>query len=79
VIPAPRPLRTRVVLIAPYDGRVDLVGNPKLNAPGTLLEWSSVNRLTGQGRRIATAEAGLTALDGTSRSQVRVDEWGLGS
>jgi len=47
-----------------------------------------VNRLTGQGRRIAIALAGLTALgESTFQGQIsertlllrRVDEWGLGS
>ncbi|HEY8722417.1 MAG TPA: hypothetical protein VIL92_01005 [Gaiellaceae bacterium] len=47
-----------------------------------------MNRLTGQGRRIAIALAGLTALgESTFQGQIsertllprRVDEWGLGS
>jgi hypothetical protein len=58
------------------------------NAPRALVGWSSVNRLTGQGRRIAIALAGLTALgESTFQGQIsertllprRVDEWGLGS
>jgi hypothetical protein len=58
------------------------------NAPEALVGWSSVNRLTGQGRWIAIALAGLTALgERTSQGQIsertpvlrRVDEWGLGS
>jgi hypothetical protein len=58
------------------------------NAPEALVGWSSVNRLTGQGRWIAIALAGLTALgERTSQGQIsertsvlrRVDEWGLGT
>jgi hypothetical protein len=58
------------------------------SAPRALVEWSSVNRLTDQGRWIAIAPAGLTALgERTSQGQNtewtppsrRVDEWGLGS
>jgi hypothetical protein len=58
------------------------------DAPRALVGWSSVNRLTGQGRWIAIAPAGLTALgERTSQGQNtewtplprRVDEWGLGS
>jgi len=58
------------------------------NAPSALVGWCSVNRLTGQGRWIAIALAGLTALgESTFQGQIsertlllrRVDEWGLGS
>ena len=58
------------------------------STPETLVGWCSVNRLTGQGRRIAIALAGLTALgERTVQSQIsewtpllrRVDEWGLGT
>jgi hypothetical protein len=58
------------------------------DAPRALVGWCSVNRLTGQGRRIAIALAGPTALgESTFQDQIsertllprRVVEWGLGS
>ena len=76
------------VLIAPYDRQMTMLGNSGSNAPRALVGWSSVNRLTGQGRRIAIALAGLTALgESTFQGQIsertllpcRVVEWGLGS
>jgi hypothetical protein len=72
------------VLIAAYDRRVTISGN----TPRPLVEWSSVNRLTGPGRRNAIALAGLIALgEQTFQVQIsertpalrRVDEWGPGS
>ena len=52
-----------------------------------MVGWSSVNRLTGQRRRIASETAGRTPLgetllEGRVRQRtplLRVDEWGLGS
>jgi hypothetical protein len=65
-----------------------MLGHSGPNVPEALVGWSSVNRLTGQGRRIAIALAGPTALgERNSLGQVsertpvlrRVDEWGRGS